>query len=317
MGLLSLTNLFSPTFFNDTGIHKSLLEEFSLCENGSVIFHWADFHETCETIKEHLESNAVVMEDFKQREESISRLSLIPVWIRTKKRIHQLTMFDLYEGYLLNQSRLIVDLGPFGPLKLSFISGTGPFKSMAIAECFSHITYRDFVLVYLLKGKLPKRDFRIRLKAKVLIEYGKDFGQARLVQLEQMTASGLLFSVESDFYIQHFSQNKAVRILLDTNALNDAIGKNMTDLRKHFSNHTFNFMYSSRRVDAMDCSVKSFSCQSSFDFLKNKKVYLFITYEKLGKQNSRRVKDLKDFIVYSRDLVRTHYRDLAEKLKSA
>ncbi len=50
-----------------------------------------------------MESNPELREEFKRKEVSLNRLSLIPVWIRTEKKVHQTTMFDLYERYILNQ----------------------------------------------------------------------------------------------------------------------------------------------------------------------------------------------------------------------
>lgn len=317
MALHSLTNLFPAAFLNDSSLHKSLGEEFSLCANGNMVFHWADFHETCDTIKVHLENDPNLMEDFKRREDAISRLALIPIWIRTKKKVYQLTMFELYERYILNQTHLIGDLDPFDPIELSFISATGPFKNMAIAECFSQITYRDFILVYLLKDRLPKRDYHIRLKAKVLLEYGKDFAQGRLINLEQMAMTGLLFSVESDFYMKELASNGDLRILIDTNTLKEAIGKTLPELKAHLSKHTFNLMYSSKKDDAIECRFESFSTQSSLDFYKNKKVYLFIEYDKLAEKAPDAAEALKKFIAYSRELVREHYKQLADRLKSA
>jgi hypothetical protein len=46
MANLSLSELFPHTFLNESTLHKSLGEEFSLCDNGNMVFHWADFHET-------------------------------------------------------------------------------------------------------------------------------------------------------------------------------------------------------------------------------------------------------------------------------
>lgn len=317
MSIVSLTNLFPAAFLNDSALHSSLGEEFSLCDNGNMVFHWADFHETCDTIKTHLESNPGLMEDFKRREEAINRLSLIPVWIRTRSKVYQLTMFELYESYILNQTQLTHDLDPFGPIELSFISATGPFKGMSIAECFSKITYRDFVLVYLLKGKLPKRDFRVRLKAKVLIEYGQDMSQARLIGLEQMTAQGLLFSMDSDFYMSDLAGQPSIRVLIDTQTLKTSLGKNVPELKAHLAQHTFNLLYSSRKEDAIEVPHEAFSTQSSFDFFRNKKVYLFVPYEAIGKTKPEAAKILRNFIDYSRDLVRAHYKAMAKGLKSA
>lgn len=282
-----------------------------------MVFHWADFHETCDSVKEHLANDPVLQEDFKRREEAINRLMLIPVWIRTRNKVYQLTMFDLYERYIVTQAHLIGDIDPFEPIELSFISATGPFKGMAIAECFSHITYQDFVLVNLIKNKLPKRDYRIRLKSKVLAEFGKEFGQARLISLEQMTMNGLLFSVESEFYMKELSQSGSIRILIDTDTLKVAVGKTKSELQEHLAGHTFNLMYSSKKDDAIECPLGAFHTESSFDFFRNKKVYLFITYDQLAKSRPESAKQLRNFITYSRELVREHYLEMSKKMKSA
>lgn len=317
MAIISLSNLFPSSFLNDTAIHKSLGEEFSLCEKGSMVFHWADFHETCDTIRSHMEADPSLHEDFKRREAAILGLTQIPVWIRTQRKVHQMTMHELYERYIMNRSHLVGGIDPFGPIEISFISATGPFKAMTIAECFNKLTYRDFVLINLLKGKLPRRDFRIRLQSRVLVEYGPDFENAKLVNLEQMTSKGLLFSVDSDFFIKELSQCSTMRFLIDTEILRSGKGKNLAELKAHLGQHTFNLMYSSRKEDAIECSLKSFSTQSSFDFFKNKRVYLFTVYENLASSNPRAAEDMQHFVSYGKELVREHYRQLSEKIRTA
>lgn len=312
MAAVSLSSYLPKSFLAEADFHSSLGEELQLCENGNMVFHWADFHETCDVIKSKLETSESLKVDFKKREESIKRLSLIPVWIKTPHKVHQTTMYNLYERYLLNQSQS-VGLDPFGPIDISFISGTGPFKSMAIAECFSRITYHDFVLVFLLKGQLPKRDFRIRLKSKVLLEYGAELAHAKLVNLEQMTTSGLLLSVESDLFLKEISQGQKMRLLLDSETLKNANGKNLVELKAYLSQFAFNLLYSSKKEEGLDCDVSDFVVQSSFDFFKNKKVYLFVSFNTLGKKNPKPTKILEGFISYSRKLVCDHYQDKNQK----
>ena len=314
MAHLTLTELFPSAFLNESTINQNLGEDFSLCENGNMIFHWADYHETCDAVKSHLENNPDMREEFKRKEAALTRLSLIPVWIRTDKKVHQTTMFDLYERYILNQVQLSLGVDPFGPIELSFISSTGPFREMAIAECFNKNTYKDFVMVYLLNGKLPKRDYRIRLKSKVLMEYGQDFSKAGLISLEQLTMNGLLFSLDSDFFLKDIQKETELRILIDTTVLENGCNKDLNELKTHLSQYAFNLMYSSRKEDSIGLKLKDLSAQSSFDFLKNKKVYLFVSYDKLVAGENVNVKSIQKFVTHSRDMIRAHYKyNLAAK----
>lgn len=315
MSNLSLTELFPAAFLNESTLQQSLGEDFSLCENGNMVFHWADFNETCDAVKARLESDSTVCEEFKNKDIALKRLSLIPVWIRTDKKVHQTTMFDLYERYILNQMQLALGVDPFGPIEISFISGTGPFRSMAIAECFNKSTYKDFVMVYLLKGKLPKRDYRVRLKAKILMEYGPEFTKAGLINLEQLTMNGLLLSLDSDFFLKNISQETELRFLIDTNSLKTGCDKDLSELKVHLSQYAFNLMYSSRKEDSVVCQMKEFNVQSSFDFLKNKKVFLFISYDTLASSNPN-IKDIQKFVTHTRNLIREHYQSVGTR-KSA
>jgi len=304
---LTLSELFPSSILANASLAQSLGEDFSLCDNGNMVFHWADYFETCNAVKSSFESNPEVLEEFIRKENSLNRLSLIPVWIRTEKKVHQTTMFELYERYILNQMHLSLGVDPFGPIELSFISSTGPFRSMAIAECFNSSTYKDFVMVYLLRDKLPKRDYRVRLKSKVLMEYGQDFSQAGIIGLEQLTMNGLLFSLDSDLFLKEISNHSEFRVLIDSASLSEGWLKNLSELKIYLSQFAFNLMFSSRKEDAVTCLMKDFSIQSSFDFLKNKKVYLFISYEKLSLAN-KNIKNIQKFVEHTRNLIRDHYQ---------
>ncbi len=314
MALLNnITNFFPSSFLNSNELPHSLGEEFSLCKNGNMVFHWADFFETCDVIKERMENDSELKADFESRERGLVRLSLIPVWIRTAHKVYQTNMFDIYHKFIMDQSKFPGGVDPFGPQDISFISGTGPFKKLALAECFNSATYKDFVLVNLLQGKLAKRDFRIRVKSKILMEYGDQFEKANLIHLEQITTNGLLLSIDSSLLGTMADVKGRVRLLLDTKCLENSIGKSVEDLSIHLDQFAFNLMYSSRKEDGIEVSLGDINVQSSFDFLKNHKAFLFVPYNHLKKDHPAAFKALNGFVDYSRKLVRNHYVDVLKK----
>lgn len=178
---------------------------------------------------------------------------------------------------------------------------------MSIVECFNKTIYRDFILMYLIQGKLPRRDYRIRLKSKILLEYGEEYSNVELVSLEQLTLSGMLFSIDSEVFTKKVTASENVRILINHKMLSDGKGKNLDELKHHLSQYAFNLLYSSSKEDGIVCKVNEFSVQSAFDFAKNKKVFLFISYEKLAASHPIPIKTIKEFVAHSKMLVCDHY----------
>jgi hypothetical protein len=314
---MNVTGLFPQSFLKESSLHHTLGEDFSIGENGVMVFHWADFHETCDAVKEAMEKEPELYEDFTKREKGIFQLSSIPVWIKTRDKVHQTSMYELYEKHIFDRTTVLGGVDPFGPIEISFISGTGPFKTMAITECFNKTIYRDFILINLIRGKLPRRDFRVRIKSKVLFEYGQEYAKVKLINLEQLTMSGLLFSLDAEVFQNELAKGQCLRILLETGALASALGKNLEEMKTHFSSYAFNLLYSSNKNNAMCCELKDFSVQLSFDFFNNKKAYLFLPYSKIECTNDHHVKNIMDFMQFTKTLVRDHYKDPFRKEKSA
>jgi hypothetical protein len=302
MALLTVNDLFSKNIFTEQTMRSGLSEELLLSSNGNMHFHWADFHETCDLIKNRMQQDPALMEEYRKKEASLGRLKLIPVWIRTQHRIIQTTIHSLYEQYLLNQQHP-TSIDPHTPLDISLLSGSGPYKTMAIAECFNFNTYRDFVLVYLLQGRLSKRDFRVRLNTKVLAEYGKNFAEAQLLMLEQISADGLFFSVDSEVFTERLAHADGMRLLIDSEVLREAVGKDLEGMKSYFSSRPGHLLYSARKGNGVSCRVSDFRVQSSFDFVKTKKVYLFINFKSLGPDSKVLVQDMQTFISHAREVV--------------
>lgn len=281
---------------------QKLGDVFPLSSLGLIVFHWADFSETCEVLEGQMKGDETLSHDFIVLKERVHSLRSIPLWIKTKNKIRQFNLFDLYSSYILNQTTDRLD--PHTPMDISFISGSGPFKNLAISECFNHQLYRDMVMILLLEQKLPKRDFRVRVKAKILAEYGEQYEFGHLFQMEQMTQNGLLFSCDSDFYFKEWPKMKNIRLLINSQMMGEASKMSLEEMRLYFDQFPFNLMYSSRKDDAIQTHSSQWSITSGFDFFKEQKVYLFLPFNSIEKDHHEAVTHLKSFVSSAKGLVR-------------
>ena len=283
---------------------QKLGDVFSLSSLGLITFHWADFSKTCQSLEQQIKTDETLSRDFALTKERVNSLKTIPIWIKTQHRILQFNLYDLYSSYIQNHAADRLD--PHLPMDISFISGSGPFKTLAISECFNHQLYREMVMVLLLEQKLPRRDFRVRVKAKVLAEYGDNFEHGHLLHLEQMTQHGLLFACDSDFYFKQWPKIKNLRILLNTQMMDEASKMSLEEMRQYFDQFPFNLMYSSKKEDAISSETHQWKTNSGFDFFQQKKVYLFLPFSALGGKHPERVQHLKGFIETTKSMVRKH-----------
>lgn len=300
-----ISRLLSHQFSNAQD--RSLGEEFALCENQSVVFHWADFFETCDDVKAALETDGDLRRDFQRLQAKLHRLKSVPVWIRTPEKVIQSSMHSLYEKHILRNSQL-EGMDFFGPMEVSLISGTGPFKTMALSEFFNKETYQQFVLVGLIHGELPKRDFRIRFKAKVLMEFGENLESSTLVSFEQLTKHGILFQVNADTYLKEVCRHPKVKLLIDSKLLGECLGKELEDVKHLLSEHVHSLLYSSRAEDGIEVDISKLHASSSFDFLKDHKKFIFIPFQALCPKDPEGVHRLTGFVDHAQELVRRFYR---------
>jgi hypothetical protein len=295
---------FSAVPKNAQGQTFDLFEPLNLGHESNLSFHWADFHETCLAYKGHIESDSLYKDEFDKRVTNLKKLQLIPVWIKTSSKIIQTTMYELYERYLLGSFKTFDQFDPFDRIEISFMSGTGPFKNMAVAECFNRATYQDFVMVGLMKDKLNKRDFRVRCKTRLLFEYGAHFEKAALMNLEQISMRGFLFSTESTDFIHDMKLTPHFRFLMDTKSMVAATGKGLEDLREEMATAPFNLFFSSSKSEAFCADTAGVNFQSGVDFLQSKKYHFFIPFENVQSDDLRKV---KAFIESSKKLIGTIY----------
>ncbi len=260
---------------------NGLNETIVLNPNGPVSFQWTDFHETCQLNQARLKTDAVFKAEFDQKTSELQKLRGMAVWLRTpSNQVIQTTLFELYQDAIFE--RHWCGQESHAPCEVSFIAPSGPYKKFAVVDCLNSQTYQDFVQYFLLEGKLPQRDFRLRVPGRLLMEFGAGFSGAGLIDLQQITSTGLLFKCPAALFFNQVRPHGKLRLLIKTSSLDDANKssdwESFQQAIGEWGTHPF---YTHNKMQAFTLSCTDFQVASRFDFGQTQDVYLFVDYKAL------------------------------------
>lgn len=273
---------------------ERLTDKISFGADGIVSFHWSDFREACRLWQTRIAIEPGLRKDYERRLQEMQKLRALPIWIRSGKTTTQTNLFDLYEGFICDQLWQGDTNLPHPQYDISLISPSGPFKKMPVTNCFNLQTYRDFVMVFLLQDKLPRRDFRLRVKSKVLAEYGPNFSEACLVELEQISASGLLFRVSGSEYFGRMVPHQQVRLLFKTSFLTNS--SQVSEFRHEVAQWNNNPFYTHDKTEAFVFDCKETPSNSRFDGEETRECFLRISFDTISRTNGPQAQRLKAFV---------------------
>src|SRR5690606_28603889 len=263
-------------------------QKIKLCELDSVCFHWADSDESCLNLLKLIEKNPQLKEEYQNKVNSLNALKGIPIWIKSKRRVTESNMFDLYQDHILGEKPLPIS----SRIEVSFLSGHGPFDSIVLSVLFHPVMYQEFVMVLLLTGQLSRRSFRLRFKTRLLLEQNHS---VHLVNLEQMSPHGILLSSEKPII------EGRVNFFLDHAILNETKGMNLSEMKSYLFSKANNFLYSAQAAARISINTKGIKSQIKFDFMKRKLYYYFVNFDRFD--NPHAAQTLQDFVKHSKELI--------------
>ena len=168
---------------------------------------------------------------------------------------------------------------------------------MPVTNCFNLQTYRDFVMVFLLQDKLPRRDFRLRVKSKLLAEYGANLRDASLIELEQISAGGILLRVNGGDFYGKMLPHQQVRLLFKTNFLATICKtRGASEFRNEMSGWNNNPFYTHDKTEAFTFDCKAIQSMSRFDGDATSECFLRISFEVMAKSNPAQAQRLQNFV---------------------
>lgn len=279
-----------------SSVEQRPLETIVLNPAAAVSFHWTDFQDTCQLYQRRVASSPKLREELLMKQAELERLRLIPLWIKRKSGTTHTSLYDLYEQFIL-ETLPLDDANPHVPYDISFVSPSGPFKKLSMSECFNLQTYQNFISVYLLKDKLPARDFRLRVKSRLLVEYGRNLQDVAMVDLEQITTDGLLLRCPSNLFFNGLRAHDQFRLLITTAGLDRLAKKpSWSEFTEFVAGWDVNPFYGQSKLEAFDLNCADLRMHSRFDFTQTRDVYLYLKFSTVKASNELLALRLEQFI---------------------
>lgn len=277
---------------------ERLTDQLSFGNDQVVSFHWSDFRDACDLWQARIIQEPGLKRDYERRLQEITKLRGLPVWVRSGKTTTQTNLYALYEGFICNGLWQVDESLPRPSFEISLIAPSGPFRRMSINECFNMQTYRDFVMIFLLQNKLPRRDFRLRVKCKLLAEFGADYSGAGVVGLEQITRSGVLLQMSGDMYYGQMRPGEGkVRLLFKTQLLREAgEARSAQEFRSRIESWRANPFYTLEKSQGLTFACHAAQPNSRFDGDATQDCFVMVPFDHMESASPGAVAEIQRFI---------------------
>ena len=253
-----------------------------LYQKTPVFYHWSNCSVGTKFLqfsaKQHSELDTTINDVWLK----IQQLKDVSIWLKSGDHIIPMNMFDVYATVMTHLRKSNQDDNLFNGHEISFIGPSGPYKHTTLVQLINKTLYQDFLYFYLIKNKLPLRQFRLFVEGNVVVQYGNGHRYSGVLKVKQLTDNGILFSTKDDDFVQKVDHCDKVKFIALTDHLSELItspdegGKSLKNNDLFFTTDSMQFF----TVEA-DKIIKSLSFDSgiSGDF------FLFCRYCDMKESN--------------------------------
>ena len=141
------------------------------------------------------------------------------LWLKINNDIITMNLYDVYKGFLTHLRYHTYKDELFNFNNVSFLGPLGPFKSMTLISCLNSEICEKFIFQALITNKLPLRCLRIHASGGLRVHFGTKMAQEDVMNLKQITSSGLLFSTKSEDLISDMALGEYLKVFMSSKAL--------------------------------------------------------------------------------------------------
>lgn len=190
---------------------------FKIKENNSIL----------RKIQYDLKNDESLKDKYLHQFHFLEDLKLKKLWLRLNEIIVPMTMYDIYNGFMRTLRDKTFEDELYDVNEISFESAAGPYKNMSLVECMNDNIIDKMIFNSLLKNKLPMRGLRVHTEGKVQILSGENLDDKNILNVKQITETGILFSSYDETLLDTISKGDMIKVFLDTRPLLTFIDNNL------------------------------------------------------------------------------------------
>lgn len=272
-----------------------------LFEKAPIYFHWSNSAAGTKFVQNMARENEMLDQSLRAIWHRLSELKNVQLWLKTREHIIPMNLFDVYltlVGHLKKQDQ---EDNLFNCHEVSFIGPEGPYRETTLVQLLNRHTYYEFIYYYLIKNKLPLRDYRLFVSGAVVLQFGPNLCYSTVVNVRQLTSSGVLFSSKDEQLLEKVSSGPLLKFM--------AMSDHLSQIKNGCSTFTANKadLFFTTDVCNFFSIVESRVMKSlSFESGISGEYFLYCRYHDMTDGEFPDV--AKDFVEYSKALV---FKDVA------
>ena len=269
----------------DDVVHGKWNQSYKISDNAPFYFKFNDNQKIIQKIQNKLKTSQEYKELFKHQLKFSKDIKQTKVWIQQGEKILPMNLEDVYNAFTIFLKNGDYEDQLFNTSDVSFIGPMGPFKSIALIQCLNEELIEKFIFSYLVSNKLPLRKLRIHTEGNIKLQCGNDLNINTMVNIKQITDSGILFSSHEDLLLEALSQGEIAKFYIDTRSLKEFMGNEFiceTDKGN-------NFFYTDDELRYFFIEEKNIVKTLSYKSAETNEVFLFCRYPHMLESDVSRI----------------------------
>lgn len=279
-------NQFTEITFKEYLDSGPLVGKHNLTANGNLSFHWANWAQSCEYQKGLLYKNKKQTKRLKALESELESLKEQKVWLSMKRERYEVSLYDLYKGYIDPRMRNNwFDVHAETLVSLESISG--PYVTLHSMRWFNKDVYEKFVYLRILSQYMPLRSFRLGVDIPVVGMADNSPLKSFEMNLYQLSKHGAVFKITGQKNLTNVFDSKMVSLKMNLHPFKETFNAGAKDLIKHFSKIDFSIINEDELIEVtVDHNIlNSFGNNESAKTSNGTDFFIFIPYKSMVVQN--------------------------------
>ena len=258
----------------------SLGSSLKLTPNGLLSFHWSNWKDSCNYVKNQLNQKCSISRLEKINDE-FNELKNRNIWLKNKHKTIKATMFELYENYLDPRIRMNwFDLKD--EILISTHNESGPYMTLTSMRWLDKDTYTSFVRRKIIMGFVPKRNFRLDLDIPVKGYFDNLSLKPSAINFHQANKDGLILKFKYSSDINKALNSEHLYIQMNLKPFCDLARKNYKEIIQDFSNFERRDFSDRQNIVSLETNVfNMYGNDNAVKLCNGKEFYIFVKYSDL------------------------------------